>query len=128
MKHILLVNPWIHDFAAYDFWIKPIGLLSIGAVLRQLGYEVHLIDCLDRYNPDLLKWQGLSKPKSKNDCTGKFHRQPINKPTILRHVPRRFCRYGLPPKLFENTLRQHQKPLAILVTKLLQEIESTYKA
>jgi hypothetical protein len=18
--HILLVNPWIHDFAAYDFW------------------------------------------------------------------------------------------------------------
>lgn len=22
-KRILLVNPWIEDFAAYDFWLKP---------------------------------------------------------------------------------------------------------
>ena len=32
--HILLVNPWIHDFAAYDFWAKPLGLLSLAAILR----------------------------------------------------------------------------------------------
>ena len=30
--HILLINPWIHDFAAYDFWAKPIGLLIITSI------------------------------------------------------------------------------------------------
>jgi len=46
-KSILLVNPWIHDFAAYDFWMKPLGLLYVGAILRAAGYEVGLLDCLD---------------------------------------------------------------------------------
>jgi len=29
-KRILLINPWIYDFAAYDLWVKPLGLLSLG--------------------------------------------------------------------------------------------------
>ena len=33
-KKILLINPWIHDFAAYDFWLKPLGLLYLGGLLR----------------------------------------------------------------------------------------------
>ena len=36
-KNILLVNPWIHDFAAYDFWLKPLGLLYLGNVTFQLN-------------------------------------------------------------------------------------------
>jgi hypothetical protein len=32
-KSILLVNPWIHDFAAYDLWMKPLGLLYLGGIL-----------------------------------------------------------------------------------------------
>ena len=31
----LLVNPWICDFAAYDLWLRPYGLLRVGAVLRK---------------------------------------------------------------------------------------------
>jgi hypothetical protein len=46
-KSILLVNPWIHDFAAYDFWMKPLGLLYVGAILRAAGCEVRLLDCLN---------------------------------------------------------------------------------
>jgi cytochrome c-type biogenesis protein CcmH/NrfF len=34
-KNVLLVNPWIDDFTAYDFWVRPLGLLVLGAVLRQ---------------------------------------------------------------------------------------------
>ena len=44
----LLVNPWIHDFAAYDLWLKPLGLLYTGAVLREHGYKIDMIDLLDR--------------------------------------------------------------------------------
>jgi hypothetical protein len=38
-KQILLINPWIHDFAAYDFWLKPLGLLYLGGLLRQNGHH-----------------------------------------------------------------------------------------
>ena len=42
--HILCVNPWIHDFAAYDFWSKPLGLLTLAARLRQYGCKVSYVD------------------------------------------------------------------------------------
>ena len=49
--HILLVNPWIHDFAAYDVWAKPLGLLLLGGVLRAHGARVSYLNCLDRFHP-----------------------------------------------------------------------------
>jgi len=50
---ILLVNPPIHDFAAYDFFNKPLGLLYLASYLRQEVYQVRLIDALDRRHPAL---------------------------------------------------------------------------
>jgi hypothetical protein len=33
-KEILLVNPWIHDFTAYDFWKSDLdSLLLLGDML-----------------------------------------------------------------------------------------------
>jgi hypothetical protein len=31
---ILLVNPPVYDFAAYDFWPKPYGMLTVAGYLR----------------------------------------------------------------------------------------------
>jgi len=31
---VLLINPWIYDFAAFDMWSRPIGLLYIGGLLN----------------------------------------------------------------------------------------------
>jgi hypothetical protein len=31
---ILLVNPPIYDFSAYDFWLKPYGMLRVAGFLR----------------------------------------------------------------------------------------------
>jgi hypothetical protein len=45
--NVLLVNPPIHDFSAYDFWLKPYGLLRVAGYLRhQVNYR--LFDYLDR--------------------------------------------------------------------------------
>ena len=46
----LLINPWIEDSAAFDYWLKPVGLLYVAAILRRYGHEVFLIDCLDRFD------------------------------------------------------------------------------
>ena len=43
---ILLVNPAIYDFAAYDFWLKPYGMLSVAGKLRGRADFV-LFDYLD---------------------------------------------------------------------------------
>ncbi len=33
-RHILLINPWITDFAAYNLWVKPVGLLYIASSFK----------------------------------------------------------------------------------------------
>jgi hypothetical protein len=44
---ILLVNPPIYDFAAYDFWIRPYGMLNVAGQLRGRA-QFTLFDYLDR--------------------------------------------------------------------------------
>lgn len=112
-NNILLVNPWIYDFAAYDFWIKPIGLLSIGNTLEQHGYQTFLIDCLDRWHP-------LNPSiKNKKYGTGKFIRTEVEKPAAVKHIPRRYCRYGMPMDAFEKALAAIPVPDVILVTSMM---------
>ena len=45
--HILLVNPWIHDFAAYDFWAKPLGLLVLAALAEVVQRATSAFDGYD---------------------------------------------------------------------------------
>lgn len=47
---ILLVNPPIYDFSAYDFWLKPYGLLRVAGFLRDQA-DFYLFDYLDRLDP-----------------------------------------------------------------------------
>ncbi len=111
---VLLVNPWIYDFAAYDFWLKPYGLLRLGGILRARGYRVRLLDLLDPFHPDLPR-----KPKRRAYGTGHFYREPVPKPAPLEDVPRRFARYGLPYALAEKELATLSPPRAIFFTGLL---------
>ncbi len=116
---LLLINPWICDFAAYSFWIEPIGFLTIASFLREAGYEVSYIDCLDRHHPDLLKMQGMVSPKSTQYATGKYHKEFIEKPEPLKHVQRRYGRYGITLDIFDAELESVQKPDVVLVTSKL---------
>ena len=46
-QRILLVNPPIYDFSAYDFWLKPYGMLRAAGFLRCQA-DFYLFDFLDR--------------------------------------------------------------------------------
>jgi len=110
-NHVLLINPWIYDFAAYDFWIKPVGLLSVANFLEKYGYQTHLVDCLDRFHPL------APKTKNKKYGTGKFFRTPVENPDIIKNIPqRRYARYGLPIDSFLHALSEIPQPAAILIT------------
>ncbi|MFC1474574.1 B12-binding domain-containing radical SAM protein [bacterium] len=111
-KRALLVNPWIVDFAAYDFWLRPLGLLWLGAFLGEAGLEVDYIDCLDRTHGSV---SGLNL-KKRGDGTGSFLKTETPPPEILDFVPRKYGRYGIPVDAFRDELDGVEEPDIILVT------------
>jgi hypothetical protein len=95
---ILLVNPPIYDFAAYDFWLKPYGLLSVAGNLRTKA-DFRLFDYLDRMHPFVSKQKEL---ESDRWGRGRFYCEKIPNPSCLEAIPRYFRRFGLPQKIFED--------------------------
>jgi radical SAM superfamily enzyme YgiQ (UPF0313 family) len=108
--HILLVNPWIYDFAAYNLWAKPMGLLVMATRLRKMGWDPILLDCLDSDHPS------VEFVRVKQYGQGKYLRTPIDKPHALKNIPRVYSRYGLPREVVENQLACIDRPSAVFVT------------
>jgi hypothetical protein len=101
---ILLVNPPIYDFAAYDFWLKPYGLLSIAGYLRN-KVQFTLFDYLDRLHPFMQNKEEVKQ--SDRWSRGRFYYQQIPKPTPLQSIPRHFNRFGLPREIFKQFLQEN---------------------
>jgi hypothetical protein len=97
---ILLVNPPIYDFSAYDFWLKPYGLLRVAGFLRHQA-DLHLFDYLDRWHP-----QAAPVPQPQPDAwdRGPFAAEVVQKPALFANIPRLYRRYGLPRQSFQRWL------------------------
>ncbi|MGC8796902.1 B12-binding domain-containing radical SAM protein [Thermodesulfovibrio sp.] len=102
----LLVNPWIYDFAAYNFWARPIGLLKVAEFLSQFDVELFLIDCCDSF-------------KVKKYGTGKYKTELIEKPEILKNIPKKYRRYGCTREEFIEKLSFAGSVDLILVTSIM---------
>jgi radical SAM superfamily enzyme YgiQ (UPF0313 family) len=99
-SRILLVNPPIYDFSAYDYWLKPYGLLRVGGMLRGRA-TLRVFDTMDRLHPT------ADSVGLRVDCWGRgeFMSEPAAKPQPFSKVPRRYRRYGLPRRIFQEFLR-----------------------
>lgn len=84
----LLINPWIYDFSAYDLWMRPVGLLRIASHLRKEGFRVIFIDCL------------ASRSREDQFGCGKFKKKLVEKPSVIKDIPRAYYRYGIDPSGF----------------------------
>lgn len=112
--HILLVNPWIDDFAAYDHWARPLGLLYIAAALRKTGFNISYVDCLDRFHPRMPK----TNPSARGG-RGPYLKRALKPPDGLTHIPRRYSRYGIEREWLETDLQKIIPPDLILVTSMM---------
>ena len=106
---ILLINPPIYDFAAYDFWMKPLGLLYLSNFLKKENHRVYLLDATNRFDPYFKKVKGDSFGR------GKIPAQKASKPEILKDIPGKFKRYGIPRKVIEKRIRD-LKPEVVMLT------------
>jgi radical SAM superfamily enzyme YgiQ (UPF0313 family) len=103
---ILLINPWVHDFAACNVWSMPLGLLRVAELLSRFDLELALIDCT-----------GASIPRKFG--TGKYPKEIIEKPECIRSVPRRFGRYGMPLEEFRRALATHAPFDFVFITSIM---------
>ena len=118
-RHILLINPWIYDFSAYDLWYKPLGLLYLASILRINGVHISWIDCLDPDPLDMHQELHVRMPKRKSSGEGSYAVERISKPTPLKSIQRNFHRYGMTPRVFLNTLKLVSKPDVIMITSMM---------
>ena len=112
---ILFVNPWIHDFAAYDFWSKPLGFLILAAMAEKAGLRTAYLNCLDRFHPSVAG----NGEKIQRQGRGPYYKTPIPKPEKLGDIRRTYSRYGLPLGVVIEALKAMEKPDLILVTSLM---------
>lgn len=101
--NILAINPWIVDYAAYDFWLKPYGFLVLLSYLQNKNIDIKYIDCLDK------------KASYGTYGRGKYPHQIIEKPAIHKDIPRYFKRYGIDLEDFQKQIRI-KAPDYILIT------------
>ncbi len=102
---VLGINPPVRDFAFFDFWAKPLGLLYLLQALRERGNRVFLLDCLQEAREKDLSW-GRLRPR----------RQKIEKPLPYRDIPRNYYHFGLTEDEFTRALKGYPSPDLICLT------------
>ncbi len=109
---ILLINPPVYDFASFDFWLKPLGLMYISSLLKKGGKEVAYFDVMDRFHP--------SAYPSKSDKwgRGKFFSQIVEKPESFKNIPRKYKRYGIPKIYIERIIAETNWNYILLTTTM----------
>jgi len=107
---ILLINPYVYDFACYDYWTKPLGLLYMSALLKEKGHTVDLVDCMDRHHPALVE--------NTDEKYGKGHYcyESAVKPLVFKKYPKKYKKYGLYGEKLNNILYKIKSPDMVIVS------------
>jgi radical SAM superfamily enzyme YgiQ (UPF0313 family) len=102
--NFLFVNPPIYDFTAYDFWLKPYGLLRVAGALE--GNKIYYFNFLgEKY-----------KKKIKDDGRGKFFKTRVQKPEMFSDIPKPYFRYGATKEEFESFIKGIKNLDAVFIT------------
>jgi pyruvate-formate lyase-activating enzyme len=99
--NVLLVNPPIYDFTAFDFWLRPYGLLRVAGRLRR--HNLTVFDYLVSRDRDAFG-------------RGHFDQQPLIKPAPLFDIPRRYWRFGRPREDFLSIISSRQFDVVLVQT------------
>ncbi|MCK5155473.1 MAG: radical SAM protein [Spirochaetales bacterium] len=117
---VVFIQPPVFDFALYDLFLKPYGLIRLSSWFREAGYETAYINALDWEDPATTKV--LGRPKRKKNGTGKFFKQQyllpeqqVPLPEEVREVPRRFSRYGILKEVLAEQIRK-ARPDIVCIT------------
>jgi hypothetical protein len=98
---VLVVNPPVYDFTAFDFWLRPYGLLRVAGRLRTC--QLTAFDYLVSHDRDSFG-------------RGRFDRQLMGKPAAFSDIPRHFYRFGRPRAEFIELLQNKTFDVVLVQT------------
>ncbi|NLD04279.1 MAG: hypothetical protein GX672_00055, partial [Synergistaceae bacterium] len=104
-RRILGINPPVEDFAFFDLWSKPAGLLYLLNRMRVNGNEVYLLDCIHEASEGKRSF-GREKISS----------MEIKKPPVYRNIKRKYHRFGLSEERITERLNATPRPNAVFLT------------
>lgn len=110
----LLIYPPVYDFALYDLYFKPYGLLKIAQWLGESGWNVDVVNALSYTDAAMVRRRG--PVKRKRDGTGKFFKQRVETPIALAGISRRYSRYGIDRDLLEKRIRDANPDVVFIST------------
>jgi pyruvate-formate lyase-activating enzyme len=99
---VLLVNPPIFDFTAFDFWLRPYGMMRVAGKMRHACRLVY--------------FDYLTVAKKDSWGRGRFECCEAPKPEVLRDIHRRFHRFGKPQEEFREVLRTQSFDAVLIQT------------
>jgi len=107
-RRILGINPPVEDFAFFDLWSKPAGLLYLLERMRINGNEVCLLDCI--HEAAVGK---RSFGREKIGC------EEIEKPPVYSGIKRKYHRFGLSEERVKERLAEIPRPDAVFLTSAM---------
>ena len=106
-RRILGINPPVEDFAFFDLWSKPAGLLYLLEKMRANGNEVSLIDCIHE--------AAVGKISFGREKIGRVE---IEKPPVYSGIKRKYYRFGLSEECVKERLADIPRPDVIFLTSM----------
>ncbi len=101
---VLLVHPPIHDFTAYDFWLRPYGMMRVAGRMR----HACRLKCFNF----------LVSEKRDAWGRGRFARCGIARPAALGDIPRIYRRFGRPRTEFRELLKANAFDAVLVQTSM----------
>lgn len=103
--NIAFINPPILDFAMYNLFAEPLGILKSIYACKKFGANVIYIDSLDRTFDKAFFEKGSISPTFKDNGSGKYWKKLVDKPEQLQFVDREFYRFGLDFEKVSNLIK-----------------------
>ena len=110
---LLLFQPSIYDFALYDLFLKPYGLLRLGRWFEESGYNVFFLNGLDYKESETNIVLGT--PRRMPNGTGKFPRMRVPLPRGVKSE-RYFGRYGVLPEILRKKIKEVNPDLIFITS------------
>ena len=106
-RRALLINPPVYDAQYWARWSQPAGLLRIATLLKQRGYAIDFVDCMET------DAHGLVKKAMRHDAQGK--------PLIIKRddIVKRLYHFGLSLSELEQRLRGFETPDEVWITSIM---------
>ena len=107
-KKILGINPPVEDFAFFDLWSKPVGILYLLQKMRENKNEISFIDMIHE-----------ASCGKKTFGREKISSAEIDKPQVYSAIQRKYHRFGLSGEQLTKRLRSIEKPDIIFLTSVM---------